>query len=380
MPTPSPERRRHVQRFGLAGIGAAVLLVGIASPAAAAPGVVIPLAPTEVVLVPVAPENGDVAVLDPVADPAASAFEPVLVQFGETLTVDLPDELDPTNALVELAFDADDDGSPDRTYVTGSVTDPLVVNPVGDNDLEVELPTDDGVSGPLATLSIAPLETALGPEFTVAPLLEYTLDLSSATPTGTTLFPELVAFAAVPCDLSSTDPCPVAVVAGTTFTLDLTADSVLRDLGLTDLTGVQVALQSIDDPSAEPVLLAVEVSGSTATVALPADLAPGAYGVVLGQPIASGLSIVVAELAVSAPPAVAPVVAPPTAAAPTTQAVVTNAGLRSNTGVTAPAAEGGSGGVAVGAGAGLLLLAGAGGVAVARSRRRPAVGPEAGEA
>ncbi len=159
------------------------------------------------------------------------------------------------------------------------------------------------------------------------------------------------------------------MTAGTAFTLDLPADSVLRDLGLADLTGVQVALQDVDDATAAPVLLETQVSGATATVALPAELAAGSYALVLGSPTTSGLSIVIAELTVSAP-AVTPPPATETVA-PAPQAVVVNAGLRSNTGVEA-VETGSTGGLAIAAGAGRLVLAGVGGVAVARTRRRPA--------
>ncbi|SHN50567.1 hypothetical protein SAMN05660350_00201 [Geodermatophilus obscurus] len=373
MSSSTQNRRRQVQRLALTGVGSAVLLVGIASTAGAAPGVVIPLAPTEVALFNYPIEKYDWAPMDPVNGPAGAA-EPIIVQYGELLTVDLADELDPINAVVELEFPdgADPDTLPDKTYSTDpSATDPLVVAVVNGNDLEITLPPDDGVNGPQATLRIAPIEpdaTVLGPEFTVDPLLEYELDLSATAPTATTLYPELVALAQVPCALTSTTPCPVAVTAGTTFTLELTADSALRDLDLTDLTGIEVALQSTADSAAAPVLLAVEASGSTATVTLPAELAAGSYALVLGQPMTSGLSIVVAELTVSAP-----AVPPPATetVAPAPQAVAVNAGLRSNTGVEA-VETGSTGTVAVTAGAGMLVLAGVGGIAVARTRRRPA--------
>jgi hypothetical protein len=368
--------RRPLQRLGLAGIGSAVLLVGIASPALAATGVVIPLAPTEVALLNYPAENYGGEPMDPMTGPPASVTDPIVVQYGETLTVDLADEIDPSNAVVELEFPdgADSDTLPDRTYSTDpSAVDPLVVTVVG-NDLQIVLPADDSVNGPSATLRIAPVETdsaVLGPEFSfVDPTIEYELDLSATAATNTTLFPEIVAFAQVPCDLSSGTRCPVAVTAGTTFDLDLTADSALRDLGLTDLTDIEVVVQNTEDLTAAPVPLDVQVSGSTATVALPADLPAGSYALVLGSPIASGLSIVIAELDVSAP-AVTPPPATETVA-PAPQAVVVNAGLRSNTGVEA-VETGSTGGLAIAAGAGMLVLAGVGGVAVARTRRRPAV-------
>jgi hypothetical protein len=376
MPSPTPSRR-SLQRLGLAGIGSAVLLVGIASPAAAAENVVISLAPTEVVLLHNPVENFGGELVNPMTG-ATGAAEPVVVQYGETLTVDLADELDPINAEVQIVFpeDADADGVPDHAYSTASApdpstantVDPLVVSVVNGNDLEITLPADDGVNGPLATLSVAPLETdstVLGPEFSVDPLLEYEMSFSATAPTATVLYPELVAIAQVPCALTSGTPCPVAVTAGTTFGLDLTADSALRDLGLTDLTGVEVALQSTTDLTAAPVVLDVQVSGSTATVALPAGLAAGSYALVLGQPMGSGLSIVVAELAV------APAVTPPATETVTPAPAAVNAGLRSNTGVEA-VETGSTGSVAIAVGAGMLALAGVGGVAVARTRRRPA--------
>ncbi|MGY1609745.1 hypothetical protein [Geodermatophilus sp. SYSU D00700] len=374
MSTPSTTRRRTVQRFGLAGIGSAMLFVGIASPAAAAPDVVLPLEPAEVALLNIPTENGP-----------AGAPTPYEVQYGDTLTVDLADGLDPTDAVISIDFPdtaADTDFDPDKVYSTDpSATDPLVASLIpGTNDIAILLPVDDMVNGPEAVLRIDPVDTdpaVLGPEFTVEPEIVYELGFSATAQTGRILRPELLALAQVPCALSSPTPCPVAVSAGSGLVLDLTADSALRDLGLTDLDGIELELASADDPTAAPVPLTVEASGTTARAVLPTDLAAGPYALVLGQPTASGYSIVLAELAVAAPPA-APTTAAPTPA-PSTQAVV-NTGLRSNTGVTAPAAETGSGGVAVAAGASLLLLAGAGGVAVARTRRRPAVEAGTGEA
>jgi hypothetical protein len=376
MSTPST-RRRQVQRFGLSGIGSAVLFVGIASPAVAATDVVLPLEPTEVALVNYPAENYGGVPVDPLA-PTADTREPIEVQYGETLTVELVEQLDAAAAVVTVEFpDGPDAGSdPDKVYSSDPASpDPLAVTPTGDNDLEIVLPVDDTVNGPLATLVIDPVGTVLGPEFTLLdPTIVYELDLGATAPTDTVLRPELVALAAVPCDLTAT-PCRVAVTAGTGLVLDLTADSVLRDLGLTDLTGSAVVLVDVDDPDAAPLELAVTVDGSRATAALPADLAAGSYGLVLGSPTVSGLSIVLAELDVTA----AEPVAEPTPTAQPTQAVTGNPGLRSNTGVTAPAEETGSAAVAAGAGLLLLAAAGAGGTAVARTRR-PAAGTGTGEA
>ncbi len=79
MSTTTLSRRPGVQRLGLAGIGAAVLLVGIASPAGAATNVVIPLEPSEVLLTAYPVENE--GPLDPMADPnAVTSPVPVDVQ------------------------------------------------------------------------------------------------------------------------------------------------------------------------------------------------------------------------------------------------------------------------------------------------------------
>jgi hypothetical protein len=165
------------------------------------------------------------------------------------------------------------------------------------------------------------------------------------------------------------------VAVGSAVTLDLTAGSVLRELGLSDLTGVLVGLQELDNrgfPTADaPVELTAQVNGSTASVVIPADTAPGAYFLVVAQQTPSGgisvLNVEITVVAEEAPAVVPPVAAPTTPAAP----AVVNAGLRSNTGVEG-VETGSTGAVAVAAGAGMLALAGMGGVAVARTRRRPA--------
>ncbi|MGR7026018.1 hypothetical protein [Geodermatophilus sp. URMC 62] len=385
MSSSTPSRRPQVQRFGLAGIGTAVLLVAIASPAGAAADVVIPLAPTEVVLFSNPVENSGAVPMDPSADPTAGLSTPVPVEFTGSLTVELPAGLDSSDVEADLVFDDNGDGNPEATYSSAfTPANPqfLTVAGQGTSSITVTLPADDPMVGDDAVLVLEPLTTTYDPAvFTFVDPVSYELALSAPAdpldPAAVTVAPELVALASVPCPLSSTTPCPVAVTAGANLVLDLTADSALRELGLTDLTGVDVAVQSIDDPDADPVLLDVRVSGSTATVAVPAGLAAGSYGLVLGQPFASGLSIVVAELAVSAPAATP---AASTTAAPSTQAVVANTGLRSNTGVVASAETGSTGTGTVAAGAGLLLLAGAGGFAVARTRRRPAAGTGTGEA
>ncbi|TYP87624.1 hypothetical protein [Blastococcus xanthinilyticus] len=361
-------RRPQMQRIGLVGIGTAVLLVGISPAAMAATDVTIPLEPAEVELSAFPVEN--VGAMDPMADPAtAPTVIPVEVQYGGTITVALPTELDDSAVEAALTFDDDGDGNPDVVYAsnpTGAEL-PLTISGAGTGSITVTLPADDGTGVDAGTLFLEPLTTDpadLTAAFTYYDPLFYDLAFDAAAPAAQNVAPELVALAQVPCAISSTTACPVAVTAGSTVTLDLTATSVLRELGLTDLTGVQAGLQAIDangDATGAAVPLTVQVSGSTATFVLPAGTAAGSYGLVVAQATPSGgVSVVAVQLAVAA----ASVAAPP--AAP-----VANDGLRSNTGVEAVEA-GSTGTLAVAAGAGMLLLAGAGGVTVVRNRRRPA--------
>ncbi|MGY1650886.1 hypothetical protein [Geodermatophilus sp. SYSU D01119] len=373
--TSSTPVRRQVQRFGLAGIGSAVLLVSIAGPAAAATDVVIPLQPSEVVLSALPVEN--FGAMDPMtmADPSAGGvFTPVEVRYSGQITVELPAELDSTGVVAELVFDDEGDGVPESTWSSApGDPQPLTVTGGGTSTITVTLPADDPAAGDAASLVLAPLTDTLGAALEYYDPVAYELTFVPAASTSVTVTPELLAFSQVPCDVTSGVRCPfpTPVTAGSTVTLDLTAASPLRELGLTDLTGVEVGLVNLDaagDPTGAAAPLATQVAGSRATFVLPAGTAAGQYGVVVAQQAPSGaVSVVLVEVTVVA--ADTPAVVPP--AAPTTQAVTGNTGLRSNTGVTAPAAEGATGFAA--AGAGLLVLAGAGGLALARTRRRPAV-------
>ena len=379
MSSTTQKRRPQVQRLGLAGIGTAVLLVGIASPAGAATGVVIPLEPAEVALSAFPADS--LAAMDPMADPPSTLFPPVSVQYSGTITVDLPAELDDSAVGAELVFDDNDDGTPEATYSSSfAPANPkfLTVAGRGTGSITVTLPADDPIAGDAATLYIEPLTSTLGPAFTFYDPVSYELAFDGST-AAVTVEPELVALSQVPCDVTSGTRCPfpTPVTAGSTVTLDLTAGSALRELGLTDLTGAQAALQELDadgfSTGAAPLEVTLQVTGSTASFVLPAGTAAGSYSlVVVQQTPAGGLSVFNVELTVvaEATPAVVPPAAAPTTPATTTTAV--NAGLRSNTGVEA-VGTGSTGTVAVAAGAGMMLLAGVGGVAVARTRRRPAV-------
>jgi hypothetical protein len=240
----------------------------------------------------------------------------------------------------------------------------LAISGVGTGSIEVTLPADDGTGVDTAALLLEPFSTNLSPAFTHLDPVFYELNFDAAAAAAVTVDPVLVAVSQEPCDISSATRCafPTPVTAGSTVALDLTAGSVLRELGIADLTGVQVGLQQLaanGDPVGAPVMLAAQVTGtgSTANFTVPAGTAAGTYGLVIAQQTPSGgVSIVVVELTIVAE------------AAPAT---AVNAGLRSNTGVEV-VETGSTGTVPVAIGAGLLLLSGAGGVAVVRTRRRPA--------
>ncbi len=382
MSSSTQNRRRRVQRLVLTGVGSAVLLVGIAPTAGAATGVVIPLEPTAVELIAIPVE--DVASMGPMADSTTPAAAPVAVEYDGAITVDLPAELDDSRVGAELVFDDNGDGTPEATYSSRfAMGNPkrLGISGVGTGSITVDLPGDDPIAGDAAVLSLGPLGSNLGPAFTFYDPVAYDLAFSAPAdplaPATEVVAPELLAFSQVPCEFASGERCPfpIPVTAGSAVTLDLSAGSVLRELGLTDLTGVQVALQQLDadglPTAAAPVELTAQGTGSTASVVIPAGTAPGAYFLVVAQQTASGgisvLNVEITVVAEQAAPVVPPAAAPTTSAAP----AVVNAGLRSNTGVEV-VETGSTGTVAVAAGAGMLVLAGVGGVAVARTRRRPA--------
>lgn len=393
MSTTTGPRRRRVQLLTCAGIGAVTTLVGTASPAAAADGVTVRLEPTEVMLAAIPIENfggdpeaffgatgGVSGSIDEVT--AVADFVPVPVQYGGTITVQVPAGLEASAATVELVFDDNQDGNPEATYSSrfAPANPKHLVATASAGSVAVTLPADDTMVGDAATLSIGRVTSTLGPAFSdVYDSIDYELGFDIASPptapAAQTVNPVLIASSQIPCGFSSYERCPLPtpVLPGSKVTLALTQASVLRELGLSNLAGVEVHLAALDEDGYDVdggSAVRVEVTGSQAHFVLPKDAEPGAYLLYVTQQTPSGgASTVVAELTVEAA-AVAPVAEP---AAPEP-----NAGLRSNTGVHLPEAgvglseAGGPDGVAVAAGAGLLLVAGAGAV-VARARRRPVV-------
>ena len=381
MSSSTGSRRRRVQLLACAGVGALTAFVGTASPALAADGITVPLEPEDIMVqaIPVENYGGD---LDSMRDPFAEPVEEpellrVPVRYGGTITVDLPAEFDGSAATAELVFDDNEDDIPEATYSSRfAAANPnrLLIAPSA-GTVTVTLPADDPIAGDAAMLSISKLTSTLGPAFgEVYDVIDYELAFDPAAPTTRTVAPLLDATSQVPCGFYEFSSCPIPTPAtpGSSVTLVLTPGSALRELGLSDLTGVRVAMAQFDEEDYDtgPILeMDVAVTGSTARFVLPADTQPGTHHLVVIQETPSGgYSTVLAELTVEAP-AVAPVAAPATPTSAPAPAL--NVGLRSNTGVHLPEA-GGPDRVALAAGAGLLLMAAAGG-AVAVARRRPAV-------
>ncbi len=237
------------------------------------------------------------------ADPSATpAGTPVGVRYRGTIAVDLPAELDSSAVGAQLLFDDNGDGTPDVTYSTAPVGSelPLSITGQGSGTITVTLPADDNVGVDAATLLLEPLtETLSSPAFTYHDPVFYELAFDAAAPVAQSVMPELIAFSQVPCAITSPTPCPfpTPVTAGSTVVLDLTAASALRELGLVDLTGVElgfVALDANGQAMGAAAALQVQVTGSTASFVLPAGTAVGSYGLVIAQQTPSGgVSVVV---------------------------------------------------------------------------------------
>ena len=386
MSTSTGLRRRRAQILSIAGVGAVATLVGTAAPAFAADGVMVRLEPTEVELAAIPIENfgddldglfGSVGAADASSISAFMGLVPVPALYSGTLTVQVPAGLEASTATAELVFDDNEDGVPEATYSSRfAPANPkyLDITPTA-GTVTITLPADDPMVADAAMLSIGRVTTTLGPAFSAEySSIDYLLGFDATAPAAQTVEPLLIASSQIPCDFSAYERCPLPtpVLPGSTVTLALTQESVLRELGLSDLTGVEVYLGMLDEDGYaedEGAEVAVEVAGSRASFLMPEDAEPGAYGLFVTQPTPSGgASTVMAELTVEGP-AAAPVAEP---AAPKP-----NAGLRSNTGVHLPeaGASDGADGAAVATGVGILLLAAAGAaVAVARSRRPAAEG------
>jgi hypothetical protein len=359
--------RRPLQRLGLAGIGSAVLLVGIAPAANAAPAATVPLdpaTPVELLVYSVDNEGGPLTVSGGMSGSATPTS--IAARFGGNVTFTVPSQLAFAGTPeVELTLDSTPTPGTPKTYSSTATlpADQLAVTNTG-STYTVTLPADDVAYADAGTLTFVNLDApAAGLDLTIPPVFEVALTSGAA--------------ATVPLDTQligvSDDAGAATLTAGASFDVTLPSTGEFTvDLGITDFADSSfelVALDTSGDPTGAAVPLTATVSGATASLTLPADLSAGDYELFVVA--ADGADEVFALASVSitvAAPAAAP--AAPAAAAPTTAAPV-NAGLRSNTGVEA-VETGASGSVAIAVGAGMLALAGVGGVAVARTRRRPA--------
>ena len=239
MSTATPRYRLSGRSCGLFGIVAAVLSLAVVSPARASDDVVLE---TGVVTAVAFPAENTGGVLTPSPHPLDGTYTPVLVEYGDTLTVEYPAEILGAGPQVSLYLDNDDDGIVEKTYSTRTgVGDPLPVTGLGTDTLSITLPADDGVNGPSAWLSVYPGHADRGPETDVHST-EYFLEFGSAALDPVTLRPPLVVAGYHYCAA----PADCVVQAGTSLTVALPVSTGLQSFGVTDLTGFAVTLEPSD--------------------------------------------------------------------------------------------------------------------------------------
>ena len=362
-------RHRGTARAGVVGL-AALASLGLGVPSAgAAPAATIPLDPAEVQLYVHSDQNGGAL---SVSDPLGSdTLTPVASGYGGSVTFTVPPELTLPNPLpeVELALAPTVEDPPTKTYSTGAalVADRLTVTDVGGGTFRVNSPADNGTDGDIGFLAFTDLAedpAVVGPGVTHSFPALFVLNLAAGVVTPVSLTSQLVAVSAVPCWTGCPDVATVA--PGATFAVTLPSTSKLSaGLGLVDFSTSGFALVPLDStglPTGTPTPLTGTVSpdGLTATLTVPAGLAPGRYDLEVALADGTGdlVSVTSVHLTVAA------------AAAPTTP--VHNAGLRSNTGWGEETDQASVVSPLVGLGAGMVLAAGVSAGAVLRSRRRVA--------
>ncbi|MGY1595081.1 hypothetical protein ACI79D_24160, partial [Geodermatophilus sp. SYSU D00708] len=246
MLTPLPIRRVRPARVALVGAAAGALLLAGAPAAVAAPALVVPLDPPDVTVLLVPTENlGDLEA--PAEEWTPSA---VTVQWGGSVVVELPEPLDAgATPLVTLEVGHEDDPEPLRTYSSDpAATDPLAVTSLGGGGYEVALPTDDGVSGDVAVLTVEDVVAEAAGDVEVWPV-SYFLRFDDAAGETRTLVPQMLALSFPSCSLTASEGecAPYRVTAGDSLELTAPAGSRLRALGFGTLTDVRADLQSLDD-------------------------------------------------------------------------------------------------------------------------------------
>jgi hypothetical protein len=359
--------RRPLQRLGLVGVGSAILLVGIAPAANAAPAATVSLDPTtpvELLVYSVDNNGGALSVSGGMG--TAPTPTPVTARFGGDVTFTLPAQLSFAGTPeVELTLESTPTPGTPKTYSSTATlpADQLTVTNTG-STYTITLPADDAAYADAGTLEFVNLD-APSTGLDLAAPVEFAVALDAGAAATVPLDTQLIG--------ASVDTTAVTLAAGASFDVTLpSTGEFTADLGVADFTDSSFELVGYDADGApvSAVVLTPTLSGTTASLTLPADLAAGEYELFVVAADAADEVFVLASVSITVPaPATAPVA--PTTAAPTTAAPV-NAGLRSNTGVEAVGTDSTSSG-AIAVGAGMLALAGVGGVAVARTRRRPAV-------
>ena len=375
---PARAPRGRLLRTGMVATAlVAVSALGLPS-ALAAPVLTIPLDPPEVLVALYPPENLGPLSLDDLDDQVFPQLTAVDVEYGGTLSVQLPGGLlGAADTVVTLDLMPSEDAEPTKSYSTDpAAAAPLAAVDDGAGRFDIVLPAEDVGHGPFGTLTI---DGITGPDdgFLVETPLSYLLHFTGTGTAAVSLAPQIIAIASVPCALSGEELCPVgSIQEGSTFALTVPAGSRLRTLGLGSLDGMKLGLIPVDpgaDEVGEPVFLSdqpglVTVTDSyDATVLVPAGTPGGTYLLAILQGTGAGSIAItfgvleITELEV--------------AEVPTPQLV--NAGLHSDTGwedgdvTAAPAGDPGSPALVV-TGLGMLTAAGLGTVAVLRSgRRRP---------
>jgi hypothetical protein len=424
VPTPVVSLRRALPRAGVVSLAAnAATSLGLGS-ASAAPGLLIPLAPEELFAVLLPVEN--FGVTDLLTGSAGEELFLIPAAWAGTVDVQLPPGFAGSAGDVSLSLAPDLESDPDRTYTSDDLIDPLAVTAVGDGELRVTLPVDDGSTGPIGLLTFEGITSDVEGVMTNE-TLDYVLDLDAAASAPVELVPQVIAFATVPCPLSSIDPCPPYVAeAGSSITVSVPAGSLLQQVGLGTLENAAVVIEPVDadgapigagpieltggaalaaaaapgaeepagEPAASQIAEAQELASTVSSVldagtalpvaaaspgtepsisvTLPAELAAGDYmlSIVEGG-TAVGFSATYSMLTVPAAPV--PVVEPASVPAPA-PAPAQNAGLQSDTGWIEPAADADGTSPLVLLGGGAVLAATVGALVVLRPRRRGASG------
>jgi|tagenome__1003787_1003787.scaffolds.fasta_scaffold20784900_2 hypothetical protein len=270
----SPSSR--VRRLSTIGGVLLALTAATAGPASAAPSDI------TVALSPVAPRISTVVK----QTPESSTRGDVTVAYGGSLTVQFPPQVAP-GPTTEFWLHFYDANFPPTGPLPGQQWNyrkgpadasggPLTVTDLGGNAYGIQIPPVGMVDGlnndHTAVLQVDGLSTTVpGGVPVYGDGLDARLYVSTVGP----------ASASITSRLSVTGELPsVAVSAGGTIRLQLPTSSALRTAGMTSLLGTEITLYEANASNKHlDVVTSVSSDGRSATLRLPADLEPAAYGV-----------------------------------------------------------------------------------------------------